>query len=407
MRCCPPQYRTREEQILNAFTKFFSRHPLRPSIRERCACRGSSRILALIGFRVRTDGWVPSGPMTTDAPPTGVLLLQLGTPDSPDTADVRRYLREFLSDPRVLDIPPLGRALLLNAVILPFRPRRSAHAYRLIWTDQGSPLTIHAEELRDRMAVLLGPQFRVAFGMRYANPSISSAVDELVEAGCERLVALPLFPQYASASGGSAVAKLMDTASEKWNVPDLTTIGSFYDDPGFLDAVASVAAPELETFHPDHVLFSYHGLPEKQIRKSDLSDSWCLESEGCCSAIAQANRYCYRAQCFATTRELVTRLGLAESHTSTTFQSRLAGQKWIEPYTDRRLPELYETGVRRLAVLTPSFVADCLETLEEIGIRGRRQWQELGGDDFLLVPCVNASPRWVEAACDLVVGAVG
>ncbi|MEX0825834.1 MAG: ferrochelatase [Acidimicrobiia bacterium] len=334
--------------------------------------------------------------------PTGVLLLQLGTPASPSTSDVRRYLREFLSDRRVLDMSAPARALLLNAVILPFRPRRSAEAYRKIWTDQGSPLTIHTEALSAAVQDLLGERYRVEFGMRYQSPSIESAVDSLTASGCDRIVILPLFPQYASASGGSAVEKAMEVIGARWNLPEVTALGAFYDEPGYLTAVAEVAKPLLDDFAPDHVLFSYHGLPEKQIRKSDASSSWCLASSSCCDQMLDANRFCYRAQCYATTRGLVAALGIGDGAFSTAFQSRLAGQKWIEPYTDKVLPALYEGGVRRLAVLTPSFTADCLETIEEIGIRGRSQWGSLGHGDFLLVPCVNASPAWAATVAGMV-----
>ncbi len=339
----------------------------------------------------------------SDTPrPTGVLLLQLGTPDSTETSDVRTYLREFLSDPRVLDIPAPARALLLNAVILPFRPRRSAHAYSQIWTEEGSPLTIHTSTLADEVAGLLGDGYRVEFAMRYRNPSIAAAVERLTVAGCDRIVVFPLFPQYASAAGGSATEEALRVIGSQWNVPDIVSLGAFYDDPGFLEAAAGITAPLLEEFEPDHVLFSYHGLPEKQVKKSDPTGEWCLTQSGCCNVITDANRYCYRAQCFATSRGLAQRLGLAEGRHSTVFQSRLAGQKWIEPYTDKQLPKLFKRGVRRLAVLTPSFTADCLETLEEIGIRGRAQWTGLGGEDFLLVPCVNADMRWAEAVARIV-----
>lgn len=329
--------------------------------------------------------------------PVGVLLLQLGTPDSTDVSDVRTYLREFLSDPRVLDIPAPARWLLLNAVILPFRPRRSAEAYEKVWTEQGSPLVIHTEALAAKLQTVLGDGYRVVYGMRYRHPSIASAVAELAEAGCRRIVLLPQFPQYASASGGSAVQLALQVIGGSWNVPEVRTVSSFFDDPGFLDAAAEIARPLLEGFRPDHVLFSYHGLPEKQIRKSDSSGDWCLENTWCCDQMNEKNAFCYRAQCFATTRGLVARLGLDGGSSTTTFQSRLAGQKWIEPYTDKVLPRLSEAGVRRLAVLTPSFTADCLETIEEIGIRGRKQWEDLGGEAFLLVPCVNADDRWVDA----------
>ncbi len=325
--------------------------------------------------------------------PTGVLLLQLGTPDSTEVGDVRKYLREFLSDPRVLDMPAPARFLLLNVVILPFRPRRSAEAYEKVWTEEGSPLIIHTEALVARLTEALGDGYRVAYGMRYQSPSIDSALSRLE--GCARIVVLPQFPQYASASTGSAVERALELIGQRINVPELRCVGAFYDEPGFLDAVAGVARPLLEGFHPDHVLFSYHGLPEKQIRRSDPTGDRCLRRVDCCDSVDEANIFCYRAQCFATTRGLISLLGLEDRATSTTFQSRLAGQKWIEPYTDHRLPALYDAGVRRLAALTPSFTADCLETIEEIGIRGRKQWEDLGGEDFLLVPCVNSDDRWV------------
>lgn len=338
----------------------------------------------------------------SDGSPIGVLLIQLGTPRSPGVSDVRTYLREFLGDRRVLDIAAPGRALLLNAVILPFRPRRSAHAYRQIWTEDGSPLTIHTRRLAEEVGGRLGDSHRVVVGMRYQEPSLAHAIQELAAAGCARMVVLPLFPQYASASTGSALEAALQTIGSRWNVPDVVTVGSFYDNPGFVGAVVETTRPHLEDFEPDHVLFSYHGLPEKQIRKSDPTGEWCLESEMCCDRIVEANKFCYRAQAFATTRAVAAGLGLADSTHTTTFQSRLAGQKWIEPYTDVVLPELYAAGVRRLAVLTPSFTADCLETLEEIGIRGRAQWEGLGGEAFLLVPCLNAQASWADTVADLV-----
>lgn len=338
----------------------------------------------------------------SDVSPIGVLLIQLGTPQSPEVADVRRYLRQFLSDPRVLDMPAPARALLLNAVILPFRPGRSAHAYRQIWTDAGSPLTLITEDLAAAVRSRLGDAYRVAVGMRYQEPSLSSAVDELTTEGCERLVLVPLFPQYASASTGSALEAALGEVGRHWNVPETSTIGAFYADEAYLSALAAGARPLLAAFNPDHLLFSYHGLPEKHVRKSDSTGSWCLRSPSCCDRMIEANRFCYRAQCFATTRGVAARLGLGDGTYSTTFQSRLAGQKWIEPFTDRALPILYDAGVRRLAVLTPSFTADCLETLEEIGIRGRAQWEGLGGDAFELLPCLNSDPAWADAVAKLV-----
>ncbi len=342
------------------------------------------------------------GHVTTNPRPIGVLLLQLGTPESTKVSDVRTYLREFLSDPRVLDMPGPARALLLNAIILPFRPRRSAKQYQKIWTEEGSPLTIHTDALTSRVQDILGNGYRVVYGMRYRNPPIRQAVDQLIADGCDRLVVLPLFPQYASATTGSALEKALEVISELWNLPNVVTVGAFFDETGYVRAVAEVARPHLEAFPLDHVLLSYHGLPEKHVKKSDQTGEWCLASESCCDRIATANRFCYRAQCFATTRGVAAELGLEAGKFSTTFQSRLAGQKWIEPYTDVELPKLYESGVRRIAVLAPSFTADCLETLEEIGIRLRAQWKQLGGADFLIVPCVNAEPVWASAVADMV-----
>lgn len=340
--------------------------------------------------------------MSSDTRPTGVLLIQLGTPDSTEVSDVRTYLREFLSDSRVIDIPAPARALLLNAVILPFRPRRSAEQYEKIWKDEGSPLTIHTEALVSALQETLGEAYRVAYGMRYRNPPIETAVTQLATANCDRIVVLPLFPQYASASTGSALEKALDVIGERWNVPDVVTVGDFYDDPGYIRSVAEVARPQLEAFDPDHVIFSYHGLPERQVEKSDPTGEWCLARADCCDQMVEANRFCYRAQCFATSRALVSELGLEDGAHSTTFQSRLAGQKWIEPYTDIQVEGLYKSGLRRLAVLTPSFTADCLETLEEIGIRLREQWEGLGGDELLAVPCVNSHPTWVAAVADII-----
>lgn len=328
-------------------------------------------------------------------------MLQLGTPDSTEVSDVRRYLRQFLSDRRVLDLPAPARFLLLNLVILPFRPRRSAEAYEKIWTEEGSPLMIHTSALATKVAELLGDGYVVEYGMRYQNPSIESAVESLCSRGCDRLILVPLFPQYASASGGSAIAEAMRIVTERWNVPEVTALGDFHDAPGFIESMVDVARPLLEAFAPDHVLFSYHGLPEKHLAKSQSVEGWCLSSDSCCDRVGTENRFCYRAQCHATTRAAASALSL--DRYSTSFQSRLAGQKWIEPYTDHVLPQLYQRGVRCLAVLTPSFTSDCLETIEEIGIRGRRQWEGLGGEDFLLVPCVNASDLFAKTVARMVV----
>jgi ferrochelatase len=333
--------------------------------------------------------------------PTGVLLVNLGTPDSPRTSDVRRYLREFLHDPYVIDISTVARWLLVEGAILPFRPRVSARAYASIWLEEGSPLLVHGRALRDALAKALGDPFRVALGMRYGSPSIESGLREL--AGTDRVVVAPLFPQYATSSTETAVEAVRRAAGGM----RLRILGPFYDDPGFIAAWTEVAKPELEQFRADHVLLSFHGLPERQIRKLDASGRHCLESDCCCDAIVAANRSCYRAQCFATARALARALALPDDRYSVSFQSRLGRTPWIRPYTDERLAELAASGVRRLAVLCPAFVADCLETLEEIGIRGREQWREAGGEALHLVPCPNAHPHWVEALAARIRDALG
>ena len=326
----------------------------------------------------------------------GVLLVNLGSPDEPTTGAVRRYLREFLGDPRVLDMSSIGRALLLNLVILPFRPRRSAAAYEKVWTPEGSPLIANGRALRDGLRKALGDDWSVELAMRYGTPTIERAVARLADADVERIVVVPLFPQYASASTGSALEAVYCAAAERWNVPPLDVLPSFYAEPGYIAAMAAVARELPEEKLPDHVLISFHGLPERQIRKSDPTGAHCFASESCCDAIGPANRFCYRAQCAATARALAKSLGLGSEHWTMSFQSRLGRTPWIKPYTDEVLPQLYERGFRRLAVVCPSFVADCLETIEEIGIRAQEQWLALGGEDLVLIPCVNAHPTWVD-----------
>jgi ferrochelatase len=330
---------------------------------------------------------------------TGLLLINLGSPQAPTTGAVRRYLREFLSDPRVIDINAVGRQLLLNAVILPFRPRKSAAAYRKVWLDEGSPLIVHSQALTREVRAALGAGWQVELAMRYGEPAIAPALDRLRAAGVDEIVVLPLYPQYAASSTGSSLEEVFRRAGARWVVPNLTVVPPFYDDAGYLDAFAAVGKEAVAG--KDHVLFSFHGLPERQVTKTDASGAHCLASASCCDAIAPVNRHCYRAQCFATARGIAARLGLAAEAWSTSFQSRLGRTPWIKPYTDLVLPELAGRGVRTLAVYCPAFVADCLETLEEIGIRAREQWLGLGGTELVLVPSLNASPRWVDAVAAL------
>ena len=332
---------------------------------------------------------------------TGLLLCNLGTPDHPSPASVRRYLRQFLSDPRVLDIHPLGRWALLNLIILPLRSRRSAAAYQKIWSERGSPLLWHCEDLAAAVRERLGPDWVVELGMRYQKPSIASALGKLRKAGADRVVVFPLYPQYAVSSTGSTVAEVFRVAAKPWSPPSLTFVEAFYDDPGFVGAFAAVGSPVLRAEQPDHVLFSFHGLPERHMRKTDSTGRHCLAQADCCDSIGPANRACYRAQCFATARALAGRLALPEGSWSVSFQSRLGRTPWIHPYTDVVIPRLAAEGKKRVVVFSPAFVADCLETLEEIAIRASKQFTVAGGERLTLVPSLNATPAWVDAVVAL------
>ena len=336
-----------------------------------------------------------SPPDPKPAAPTGVLLAQLGTPASPSTRDVRRYLREFLSDPRVIDLPGPARWLLVNAVIAPFRAPKSARAYRAIWQPEGSPLRINTEALAGALQARLGPRARVAVGMRYGRPSLANALTGLADAGVAHIVVATLYPHHAESSRGTALAEVQAWAEGRPAAPALPILPPFFAEPGFVEAVAAEARPVLEDFRPDQVLMSYHGLPERHIRAADPSRDHCLAHARCCQQPG-ATDTCYRAQCFATSQAVAAALELPLERISTGFQSRLGRVRWIGPSFDDLLVSLAGRGVRRLAVLCPSFVADCLESLEEIGIRGRARWAELRGDAFTLVPCVNASPPFVE-----------
>jgi ferrochelatase len=334
-------------------------------------------------------------------PRTGALLLNLGTPDSPSVSDVRRFLREFLSDPRVIDIPALARWLLLHLVILPFRPKKSAAAYAKVWTPEGSPLLVHSRALEQAVGEELGCDWVVSLGMRYGQPTIASALARLRQANVSRVVVLPLFPQYSEAATGSALAKLAEEMQRSDYAPALATIPAFYNAPSFTRSVASAADESLRGFAADFVLFSYHGLPERHVLASDRSGAHCLASGDCCASIADANLGCYRAHCFATTRAVADILALESDRHATAFQSRLGRTPWIRPYTDHILVDLAARGIKRLAIICPSFTADCLETLEEIGIRAAEQWRGLCGGQLELIPAVNARPDWARAVAQM------
>ncbi len=332
---------------------------------------------------------------------TGLILCNLGTPDDPSPSSVRRYLAEFLSDPRVLDIGAIGRWALLNLIILPTRPKKSSEAYRKVWTEAGSPLMIHGRALTEAVQEKLGDTWAVELAMRYGQPSITTALDKLRARGVDRIVFFPMYPQYASASTGSSVEELYRIIGRRWVTPTVATVEAFYDHPGFVRAFADVGREVIGREKPDHVLFSYHGLPERQVQKADDTGAHCLKDASCCDRMVEANRNCYRAQCYASTRAIVEQLALSVPHT-VSFQSRLGRTPWIKPYTDVVLPELVKAGAKRVVVFCPAFVADCLETLEEIGIRAQADWIREGGESLTLVPSLNATPTWVDTVVQLV-----
>jgi ferrochelatase len=332
---------------------------------------------------------------------TGLLLVNLGTPESPEPQDVRTYLREFLSDPRVIDIGALPRWLLLNLFILPFRPRRSGEAYEKIWTERGSPLLFHTKDLAEKVQTRCGEGVVVELAMRYGKPSIADALLRFRRRAVDRIVVFPLYPQYSSAATGSSIEKVFAEASRLWNTPFIQVVPPFYDHPAFIDACVGVARPIFDEARWEKVLFSFHGLPERHCVKSDDTGAHCLKSEGCCDRIVEANRNCYRAQCFATARALASGLGIPEDRCIVCFQSRLGRTPWIRPYTDEVVVRLAKSGVKRAVILSSAFVADCLETIEELGIRASDSFKAAGGETLRLVPSVNADDAWADGVVAL------
>jgi ferrochelatase len=334
--------------------------------------------------------------------PTGVLLINLGTPKSPEIKHVRSYLAQFLMDPLVIDMPAFFRWLFVNLIIIPRRVKTSAAAYRSIWTDQGSPLLVHHLELGRKVQENLGSEFRVRAVMRYGEPSIRKGLEELMSEGVGRLIVLPLYPQYSQAATQSSVDETKKWISKLGMRMPVRYLAEFFREPGFVDAFGKVAENFLSRVSYSHLIFSYHGLPERQVKKLDPTGSHCLASEKCCDVEVAANAHCYRNQCFQTTTKLVSRLGLKPGSYSIGFQSRLGPVQWIRPFTDHLIPALAAKGVKRLAVMSPAFVADCLETLEEIQMRLRRQFLEAGGEELYLVPSLNSSDGWVKAVAEMV-----
>jgi ferrochelatase len=328
----------------------------------------------------------------------GVLLVNLGTPDSPDPIDVKRYLTEFLTDGRVIDIPWLQRQLLVRGMIIPKRFRTSAEGYQRIWTKEGSPLILYGKEVERKLQRKLGENYDVKLAMRYKNPSIKSVLETM--RSVSSLIILPLFPQYASATTGSVHQQVMSVLKSWQRIPYLTFIDSYPTHPLMIDAFCHKAR-ECHPENYDHILFSFHGLPERQIRKADLNGV-CLKSENCCKKLCEKNRYCYAAQCHATAKAIAEKLNLDATRHSLCFQSRLGKDPWLKPYTSDMLEKLVHDGYRRLMVVCPAFVCDCLETIDEIQNEYGKEFLRLGGEELKLVPGLNDSDLWIDALKSLV-----
>ena len=322
----------------------------------------------------------------------GVLLVNLGSPESPTAKDVKPYLDEFLMDKYVIDVPFLLRALLVRGIILQTRPKKSAEAYARIWTNEGSPLIVLSKKMHQKVQKLV--DVPVALAMRYGTITIEKGLQELKDKGVTEVMLLALYPQYAMASTTTIWALADELVASKFPEMKLTKVPAFYNKPDYIQALANSIKKHLEGFDYDHLLFSYHGIPKRHIRKTDVTKSHCKMDRTCCNTPSPAHEFCYSHQCYETTRQVVKLLGIPEGKYSQTFQSRLAGDKWLTPYTDVEINKMPEQGIKKLAVVTPAFVSDCLETLEEIAMEANHQFKEHGGEEFKAIPCLNDDDEW-------------
>ncbi len=330
---------------------------------------------------------------------TGVLIVNLGTPDSPSVPDVRKYLFEFLNDTRVIDLPWLLRKFLINIIIVPFRAPKSAKFYQQLWTDKGSPLLIYGESVKEKLQAALGNSFEVEFAMRYQNPSMNDVLEKMRKKQHQKLFIVPLFPQYASATTGSVIEKAMNIISKWWVIPEVKFVGQFFDDDNFINAFVE-RAKQFKIKDFDHVLFSYHGLPVRQVDKVHLDGKPC-SAHNCENEINEDNKFCYKAACYATTRLLAAKLNLQKDDYTVCFQSRL-DKDWLEPFTDKIIIQKAKEGAKKLLVFSPAFVADCLETNVEIGIEYQKLFVEHGGEKVHLVKSLNDHPMWIETLKKLI-----
>lgn len=317
----------------------------------------------------------------------GVLLVNLGSPDSTNPKDVKKYLDEFLMDPRVIDVPKWARILLVRGIILNTRPKKSAEAYSKIWWKEGSPLIVISERLQQKIQEKIS--IPIALAMRYGSMSIEKGMKELVDQGVEEVLLMPLYPQFAMATTETIEVKVEELRSNQFPKLSVSVLPPFYNDPDYIKVLSRSIREGLNGKQFDHLLFSYHGVPERHIKKSDVTKSHCKINASCCFSPSEAHRYCYRHQCLESTRLVAEELQLEAGTFSTSFQSRLGFDPWLQPYTDRTIERFGKKGVERLAIVTPAFVSDCLETLEEIAMEGEEIFVESGGKEFITIPCLN------------------
>lgn len=330
----------------------------------------------------------------------GILLVNLGTPDSPAVGDVRKYLRQFLMDGRVIDIAPLNRTLLVNGIIVPFRSPKTARLYEQIWDENGSPLLYYSLIQQRLLQEKLGEGYVVEMAMRYQSPSVEESLSKLKAAMVEDIVVIPLFPQYASASSGSVLQLVMELVGKWQTIPPIRFVNSFHDNPLMIEVFAENAT-KLKPENYDHILFSFHGLPERQLLKCDHTGKYCLQNPDCCETFSDVNRYCYSAQGYDTARLIASKLGIDRKDYTVCFQSRLGKEPWVQPYTTDVLKKLASEGKKRLLVFSPAFVADCLETLYEITVEYHEEFRALGGEHVQLVPSLNEHPLFIEALANM------
>ena len=330
----------------------------------------------------------------------GIILINLGSPDSTKIADLKKYLDEFLMDERVIDKSWLFRALLVKGIIVPFRAPKSAEAYKKIWTDEGSPLIVYTKKLQQALQARVEEPVEIA--MRYGNPTAEDAYSALLkrEPEIKEVVILPLYPHYAMSSYETAVEHMKEIFNQKKYPFTISFVPPFYNNESYLNALSENIRPFLEKKY-DHILFSFHGVPGRHIRKSDVTGCHCLQSEDCCETPSPAHQFCYRHQVRTTTRLVCEKLEIPTDKYSISFQSRL-GKGWLTPFTDIRLAEMPKEGIKNLLILCPAFVSDCLETLEEIAMRGKEIFMLAGGESFTMVPCLNTNPLWVDAVESLI-----